>query len=132
MIACLEQLLVPPEEQEGFTSLPTTLGRACHPCPADFWGLHLERRVWRRCTWCTASLLQAGSDSQGINSRGSELVQLSKWTREGVPAPNQEPLFLFWLLVSAFLAQSPSGSGRDLGTGVETAGGGLGKGLGSG
>lgn len=56
-------------------------------------------------------------------------------TRGGVPAPRQEeaqPWFLFWLLVAAFLAQSLSGSGRDLGTGVETAGGGLGKGLGSG
>lgn len=54
----------PPEEQEGFISLTC----ACHPCPADFWGWHLEKRVWR-WTWCTASPLQAGSDSQGVNSR---------------------------------------------------------------
>lgn len=60
----------------------------------------------------------AGSDSDGPE----EVSQL--------PARRLSPRSDFgcWLL----LAQSPSGSGRDLGTGVETAGGGLGKTLGSG
>lgn len=39
-----------PEEQEGFTSLPSCRGCACHPCPADF-----GDGTWRR-EWCTASL----------------------------------------------------------------------------
>lgn len=74
-----------PEEQQGFSSLPSSRGCARHPCPANFWGWHLVRRVWR-CRWCTASLLQAGSDSQGVIPGSSELVQLGPEEVSQLPA----------------------------------------------